>query len=344
MSQKPSRGDRPVLSGAAQKTLAVGAVLAGAALFVQYRSRKAEQANPPTGKFLTINGVRLHYTDQGKGMPLVILHGNGSMVQDFAASGVVAETAKHFRVISFDRPGFGYSERPRGSLWAPMAQADLLRLALAELGVSEAIVLGHSWGASVAIALALEHPKLVRALVLLSGYYYPTPRLDVALLSGPAIPLVGDVLRYTVAPLLGRLLWTRVARKLFAPASVSRSFAGFPADLAVRPGPLRASAEETLLMIPDAIRYQERYGEIKMPVVILAGDDDEIVSTARQSLRLHHAIPHSSFRSLKGIGHMVQHSVPMAVVQAIIDAEEIASAAISNDFQNTAAFTQIHRS
>jgi pimeloyl-ACP methyl ester carboxylesterase len=52
----------------------------------------------------------------------------------------------------------------------------LIKLALARIGVSHAVVLGHSWGASVAIALALRYPALVRGLVLASGYYYPTLR------------------------------------------------------------------------------------------------------------------------------------------------------------------------
>jgi pimeloyl-ACP methyl ester carboxylesterase len=316
---------RGKLPSAAKSALAIAAVLAGAALLVQHRSKRAEKKHPPPGRFLDINGLKLHYTDHGQGTPLVLLHGNGSMTQDFAASGVVAEASKYFRVISFDRPGFGYSERPRGSMWAPSAQADLFHSALAKLNVSEAIVLGHSWGTSVAIALALGHPTLVRALVLLSGYYYPTPRLDVALLSGPAIPIVGDLIRYTVAPLVARVMWPIIAHKLFAPASVSRSFAGFPADLAVRPGPLRASAEETVLMIPDAVSYKDRYKDLKMPVIIVAGRDDKIVTTERQSLRLHHDISHSSFQCLQGIGHMIHHSAPNAVLEAINHAEAQAS-------------------
>jgi pimeloyl-ACP methyl ester carboxylesterase len=77
-----------------------------------------------------------------------------------------------------------------------------LRDALVILGINRPIVLGHSWGAAVALALGLNHPDTVRGLVLLSGYYYPTLRADVVLSSLPAIPILGDILRYSISPLL----------------------------------------------------------------------------------------------------------------------------------------------
>ena len=83
--------------------------------------------------------------------------------------------AKKYRVIAFDQPpGFGHSQRPRSTIWTPEAQADLIHAALCKIRVSRAVVLGHSWGASVAAALALKYPQDVGGLVLASGYYYPT--------------------------------------------------------------------------------------------------------------------------------------------------------------------------
>jgi pimeloyl-ACP methyl ester carboxylesterase len=147
----------------------------------------------------------------------VLLHGNGSMIQDFESSGLLAMAAKKYRVIAFDRPGFGHSERPRATIWTPEAQADLIHAALSMIGISRVIVLGHSWGASVATALALKYPQDVGGLVLTSGYYYPSVRADVVLASGPAVPVIGDVMRYTLAPILGRMMWPLVLRKILGP-------------------------------------------------------------------------------------------------------------------------------
>src|SRR5690606_13428524 len=145
-----------------------------AAAFVVYRARRAERENPPKGRFVEVGGVRLHYLERGQGQPLVLLHGNGSLIPEFEISGLIDRAARHYRVIAFDRPGFGYSERPRGRRWTPEAQAELLRQALVQLGIGQPIVLGHSWGCLVALALALLQPTAVRALVLLGGYYFPT--------------------------------------------------------------------------------------------------------------------------------------------------------------------------
>jgi pimeloyl-ACP methyl ester carboxylesterase len=136
------------------------------------------------------------------------------MIQDFQSSGLIDLAAKKYRVIAFDRPGFGYSSRPRRTVWTPEAQADLIAAALKEIGVSKPMVLGHSWGALVAVALALYYPREVQALILASGYYYPNARADVLILSTPAIPLIGDLLSHTVAPLASRLLWPLLLRKI----------------------------------------------------------------------------------------------------------------------------------
>jgi hypothetical protein len=119
------------------------AALAGAALLNRYLAKKAERDNPPTGKFLEVMGARLHYVERGAGDTVVLLHGNGSMIQDFEASGLIDQIAENNRVIVFDRPGFGHSTRPRSVLWTLENQAELLRDALAQLGVFSAVVLGH---------------------------------------------------------------------------------------------------------------------------------------------------------------------------------------------------------
>jgi pimeloyl-ACP methyl ester carboxylesterase len=299
--------------------MAIGA-LAVSAIVNRQLAKRAEGRNRPIGQFIEVDGVRLHYLERGKGNPLVLLHGNGSMIQDFEASGLIDIAAKKYRVIVFDRPGYGYSERPRGTTWTPNSQADLLHRALKQLGIARAIVLGHSWGASVAIALALKYPKAVSALILASGYYYPSIRADVIALSLPAVPVIGDILRHTVSPLGSRLLWPLVMRKIFDPAPVPKKFDRFPKEMAVRPSQLRASAAESFLMIPDALAFRGRYADLRMPVVIIAGEQDRLVDIERQSGRLHRQIKQSVFHRVRGAGHMVHQTATRDVMSAIDEA------------------------
>ena len=176
----------------------------------------------------------------------------------------------------------------------PAAQADLLAGALERMGIAEAVVVGHSWGSMVALALALDHPRLVKALVLVSGYYFPTPRTDVAFFAPPAIPVIGDVLRWTIAPLIGQLIKNSVIRKVFAPQGVPRRFsAEFPTALSLRPGQIRASSGELALMVPSAAANASRYMDLSIPVTIMAGTADRIFRSPPAVPRLHETIRHS---------------------------------------------------
>src|SRR4051812_42252512 len=178
------------------------AALAGANAVV---ARWTERRHPPRGAFATVDGVRLHYTDRGEGPAVVLIHGNAVTGEDWDTSGVAGILMRTHRVIIFDRPGFGHSTRPRNDAWTPERQADLIHEALIGLAVERPVVVGHSWGAMVALALAQRYQPDIAAVVLLSGYYFETMRPDVPLVMPAALPILGDVLRYTVAPLLGWL-------------------------------------------------------------------------------------------------------------------------------------------
>lgn len=334
LGQRPQR----VGSGRTALLLAAGAALAASALVVRQKTQQAEHDNPAVGEFIEIDGIRLHYVERGTGQPLVLLHGDGSMIQDFDTSGLIDLAAKSHRVIVFDRPGYGYSERPRTTIWTPQAQAQLLHRALLYLGVDQPIVVGHSWGTLVAVSMALEFPDYVKSLVLLSGYYYPTARADVPLLSPPAIPVVGDLLRYTVSPLIGRMMWPAMLRMIFGPASVPKRFAsGFPVWMTLRPSQMRASAAEAALLIPAAFSLRKRYHELTVPVTIMAGDSDRYADMHTHSEQLHHELPNSKFHVTRGAGHMLHHLAVDEVMAAIEQADQAVGAAPQAHTQGLAA-------
>ena len=295
-------------------------MLAISAFVNRQLAKKALRDNPPNGRFLEIDGVRLHYVERGSGRPLVLFHGNGSMIQDFESSGLIDLASKNYRVIVFDRPGFGHSGRPRNVVWTPAAQADLFVKALDRLGVRSAIVLGHSWGASVAVALALKHPQFVDGLVLASGYYFPTARADFLVLSAPAVPGIGDILTYTFSPIIGRIMWPLLMKEIFGPRSVPKKFDGFPKAMAVRPSQIRASAAESALMIPAAYAFDGEYESLKIPLVIIAGEDDRLIDIDEQSGRLHDQVTQSKLYRVPGTGHMVHQTATGLVISAIDEA------------------------
>jgi len=309
--RRPSTRTSNVLTGIAG--------LAALAVFNYAAARRAERKYPPEGRFIEVDGVRLHYTDRGAGHPVVLLHGNAVSGHDFDTSNVVDQLIRTNRVIVFDRPGFGHSERPRGRAWTAAQQADLLHKALVALHVRRPVVVGHSWGTLVALTLALAHPADTAGLVLLSGYYFPTLRLDAPLVAPVAVPVLGDILRYTISPVLGWLLMPGFKRTLFAPARLTARFkVEYSPAMALRPSQIRATAMDGVLMVPGVTGLN--YGELAMPVAIMAGHGDKVVGN-RQAERLHAAIPGSTLRIVEGAGHMVHHIAFREVAEAVAEVQ-----------------------
>ena len=308
------------------RTLLLSALgLSAAAIANHAFARRTERRHPPAGHFIDVGNVRLHYLDLGPANdapPIVLLHGNGASADDFAITGLVEALAAQHRVIVFDRPGFGHSSRPRDTTWSASAQAALLHAALQELGVRNPVLVGHSWGTLVALAMALDHPEPgIVGLVLLCGFFEPEPRTDVKLFSTPAIPVLGDVFRYTIAPALGWMISGAVFRRIFAPAPVTANFLQrFPTGMALRPSQIRASAADTALMIPSAAMLAPRYRDLDVPVAIVAGSGDTIVDFTRHSRRLHARIRNSRLIEIPGVGHMPHHNAMLQVLDVILEA------------------------
>lgn len=323
MQMKTDKAERALALPGNRKLWAWGAGAAAAAGLAAYniaKTRRVEAENPPTGAFVEIDGVRLHYLEQGKGSPIVLLHGNGATAEDWTASGLFDQLAGSHRVIAFDRPGFGHSDRPRSTIWTPRAQARLIARALEQLGVEQPLVVGHSFGTLVTLALALDHPESVGGIVLIGGYFYGTVRADALLTAPPAIPVIGDVMRFTVSPLIAQAVSPLAAKKIFHPAPVSEKFDDFPIELAFRPSQIRAEAAEAGMMIPAAATLNNRLEELNLPVTIIAGAGDKMVFPGPQSARLHDALPQSRLHMIDGAGHMVHYTATDQVAAAIQEA------------------------
>lgn len=296
-----------------------GAALAAAALVNRWAARRAERAHPPAGRFVEVGGVRLHYTEQGQGTPVVLIHGSGALVEDFTVSGLVELLSSDHRVLVFDRPGYGYSDRPRGVDWTPERQAKLLVDACSALGIGQPVVVGHSWGTLVALAWALDHRERLSGLVLLSGYYFPTIRLDALPTALAGSPVVGDVIVNTVAPLQARVTGPLGNRMIFSPARPTPEFLEqMPFELMLRPRQLHATSVDSARMPGAAKRLSLRYDELaEVPVTILWGDGDRLVWQKDQSARLAAMLPGANAIPVAGAGHMIHHLAPETVAKAI---------------------------
>lgn len=281
---------------------------------------------PPAGPFVAVSGGRLATLvagpSEGTRGTVVLLHGASANGSD-PMEGVGRRLATlGFRVVAFDRPGFGWSDRLGGrEMASPTAQGAAIAQGMAALGIDRAIVLGHSWSGALATAIALDHPERVAGLVLVAPAAMPYPA-DRALPWYARLalePPVAWLLSRTVATPVGLYYLERMGRAVFLPQEAPPDYlARSRAALVLRPDTMRANLED-LVGLPAALDAQApRYGGIAVPTVIVAGDSDAAVPAERQAVPLAAAIPGARLVMLPGIGHMVPYVATDALVAEVV--------------------------
>jgi pimeloyl-ACP methyl ester carboxylesterase len=286
--------------------------------FVEHTSARS------LGQYITVDGTRLHYVDHGTGTPVILLHGNGSMVGDFISSGIVEQLGRGYRVVAFDRPGFGYSERPSTRKWCAVEQAKLLVRAWQLLDITQPVVVGHSWGSLVALAAALEAESRIKGLVLLSGYYYPMSMPRSPSRPSPPLSVLPGMLREALMPIAWRLAAPGAVERIFAPCAVPERFRKFYSlPDALRPSQMRTVREEAAMLPEMTMRLSALYKELAVPVRLMAGSDDGIVDTNAHSVRLQRELTQSTLNIIPRCGHMVHHAAPNEVARAIVGLAQV---------------------
>ncbi|MGH1574645.1 alpha/beta hydrolase [Methylobacterium sp. P31] len=290
-----------------------GLAVAVAALVSLVITLRVGAEYPPAGPFVEVTGGRLATIQAGpaNGPPIVLLHGASANASD-PMEGIGRRLASRgFRIIAFDRPGFGWSDRISGSAAAaPVVQARIIAEALERMGVGPAIVFGHSWAGALALALALDHPERVSGLVLAAPVAMPMPdRLpDLPWYWQLAVkPPVAWLLSRTVGPPLARHFLPEAARRVFLPQAAMPAYPETArAALVLRPETLLANVQD-LLGLSTALAVQSpRYREIRIPTLVISGEADPIVRSDTQAVPLAGAIPGARLVLLPGIGHMLQ--------------------------------------
>lgn len=279
----------------------------------------ARGLTPPAGQILMIDGKRVHAQVSGPvGAPgVVLLHGASGNLRDFTFA-LAPELARAHRVVAFDRPGLGYSDVLHRRGESPAEQARHLAKAVTALGLNRVVVVGHSYGASVAMAWALERPDQAAAVVSLAGAVNPWPGG-----LGPWYAIAGSGLGgATVVPLIANFAPKRLANSavegIFEPDSVPDGYINhIGVDLTLRSSVLRANARQVGGLKPYVQAMSERYPGLTLPVEILHGDADTIVPLDIHSRPLAAAIASARLTVLDGVGHMPHHARPAEALAAI---------------------------
>lgn len=284
--------------------LAAGAAAAaGAVGFASRRAAlKAEEKYPPQGEFVSVGKTRVHYVRKGSGPAMILIHGAGGTVRDYTFS-LMDKLAKTHTVIAFDRPGHGYTDTIHENGESPTEQAKLLHAAAEKLGVGKATIMGYSFGGIVALAWALEHPKTVDGLVLVSAVIneWPGGVSSMYRLGGGVV--LGTVYR-PLAALAPDAQLRRAFTSVFEPQSPPEGYLDYIGmELAVRPTTMRANGRQVTNLKPHVVEMQKRYGELKIPIEVIHGTSDRSAYADIHSGPFAARYDNAQYTEIKGMGH-----------------------------------------
>lgn len=276
----------------------------------------ARAETPPEGAFIDLAGGRIHAIIRGQGPDLVMIHGANGNARDFSFD-LIDRMADEFRVIAFDRPGFGFSE-DFGGPESPIDQADILRAAAHALGLETPILLGHSYGGAVALAWALRAPDDVAGLTLLAPVTHPWPG-DLGLWYRLTASRLG---RYLILPTIAALAPRRAVENalagVFSPDPVPGGYLdhlGFRQTM--RRDQLALNAQQVNSLIGYVEAMHPGYPALTMPIEIVHGTADTTVGISIHAERMLREVESANLTRLENGGHMPHHAQPETVAEAI---------------------------
>lgn len=287
------------------------ALLLAAHLWTRKTASTAEKMVPQAGEIVPVSGGSIHYQTFGpeNGRPVVLIHGLSGQMQH-CTYGLTAELSDEFRLFVLDRPGCGYSTREATRLGELPEQARMIWEALDKLNVKQPLLVGHSLGGAVSLAMALERPDAVTGLALLCPATMPQTTVP-DMFKGLEVRTnwLRKFIGHTIAVPAAVATRDKVLGAVSYPEPIPDDFmirAG--GQLGFRPIAFVTASEDLLGYEATMEAQAARYGELTMPRGLLFGSDDAVLSPDE------HGKPLQQFgfvyEELPGLGHMFPLSEP----------------------------------
>ncbi|WP_432779023.1 alpha/beta hydrolase [Burkholderia gladioli pv. alliicola] len=279
--------------------------------FTQFTAYQVRRRFPPEGKFVDIDGDRLHYVDYGSGPPIVMVHGLCGQLRNFAYL-ELPRLAQSHRVIVVDRAGSGRSTRGPASQANVYAQARTIVRFIDTLGLEKPLLVGHSLGGAIALAVGLDHPDSVSRIALIAPLTH-TETEPPAAFKGLALrwPLLRRFASLTMGIPVMILQSRKAIDAIFAPEPVPRDFPIKGGGLmGLRPEAFYAASSDLVAAPEDLPEMERRYPTLGVPVSVLYGRQDAILSYRKHGEALKQKLPGIELTLVEG-GHMLPVTQPV---------------------------------
>jgi len=258
------------------------------------------------------NGIELYYEIHGVGAPLVLISGLGYSLWQWHK--MVPFLAEHFQIITFDNRGVGHSDKPIGPYTAQMLAADTIGL-LDELGIEQAIIVGHSMGGFIAQAMALDFPQRVSKLILCSTNFGGPRHVPV---TPEAMKVLSDVTTDALTRFKNGLSVSTAPGWVEKNPQSIEEWIQWRAVNPIEPVHYQSQLAIGLALMPEAAAFEHKLPRLSLPTLILFGEHDKVVPPANASL-LSKQIANSKVIIFPDAGHFFPVEIPEAAARVIIE-------------------------
>jgi pimeloyl-ACP methyl ester carboxylesterase len=267
----------------------------------------------PEDRLLEIDGQRIHVEQAGSGEPLLLLHGFAASTYTFRK--LLPRLAKRYRVVAIDLNGFGYTERPHeAKAYTPYGQLQAITKVMDSLGLGRATVLGHSYGATLALLLAETEPSRVQSLILIS----PVAEFE----KPPWYMRFGPGRTFTYWMIRGMLSRPEQFREVFSNSYYQREKLTSEVSEAYRQRLLIEGLPAAFRGFSEGIRNGDTleisFDKIEVSTLVLAGRHDRI-QNLEKCRRVADSLTYAELEILEASGHSAPEEEPEAASSAILE-------------------------
>lgn len=267
-------------------------------------------------KFVEAEGVNVHVDSWGAGPPVFLIHGASSDMDVFQPT-VIPLLKGRYRLSAYDRPGMGFTMQRPPDAETLAVQAKVAADVIEAMHLNKPIVVAHSYGGAVALRLALDRPNLISGLVLLAPVAYDWPGGVSWYLYWSANPVIGGLFNAAAQPFTNAAAHDGVKGTFFPRVPPDDYFEKASVARATTPTALRANGLDLLAAKREVTAQQDRYPQITMPVAIMVGDGDTVVSPSIHAEHLAKVLPHARIEIVHGAGHVPHEAEPQKLADLI---------------------------